>query len=287
MRAVLRGSKAIRRGMRAFSNANGKECCCDSLRGACCLPNGNCMPNVTHMQCLQQNGSWVGPNTSCTPHPCVAPGLGACCRICFDSCFVTQESLCTASDRIWIPGVNCDHCPPPPSGCPDSGTHCPSSLVININEYVQETTDGSLGHCVLTYHPVTLVVHRPGTNAVWYTTAESGTGTYEILCDAHDEPVTGSVSYSVSSQNCPLRCQAPPFPAPSGTCPEFRWNFCLRRSAHWFVSLSVFQFYKMSPVATTDSCPMGSYQYCVSLDSPGICTTTPSNVVGGITASVG
>lgn len=28
MRAVLRGSKAIRRGTRAFSNANGKECCC-------------------------------------------------------------------------------------------------------------------------------------------------------------------------------------------------------------------------------------------------------------------
>jgi hypothetical protein len=46
--------------------------------GACCLPNGTCLPDVTEETCVNGcGGEWQGPGTDCDPNPCVdVPGCG-------------------------------------------------------------------------------------------------------------------------------------------------------------------------------------------------------------------
>lgn len=48
---------------------------CTDTPGACCVPNGSCVPNLTLSQCQQQGGLWKGPNSTCTSSTCNQ----ACC----------------------------------------------------------------------------------------------------------------------------------------------------------------------------------------------------------------
>ena len=55
---------------RSLSDAGEVECCCPSdPLGACCLPNGSCVPNVAQGVCKSAGGVWY-PNQNCTTVDC-------------------------------------------------------------------------------------------------------------------------------------------------------------------------------------------------------------------------
>ncbi len=53
-----------------------------NLRGACCLPDGTCVPDVFELDCLHSMGGRPFPGQSCSQVPC---GFGACCVVDFGS----------------------------------------------------------------------------------------------------------------------------------------------------------------------------------------------------------
>ena len=59
-------------------NGNGVP---DECEGACCLSNGECLPEVSEAQCLGQSSVWQGAGSTCDPNPCEAYyclGSGGC-----------------------------------------------------------------------------------------------------------------------------------------------------------------------------------------------------------------
>ena len=49
--------------------------------GACCLENGDCLPDMLPTDCGAEGGSWQGSDTVCDPNPCEQPPIGACCDL--------------------------------------------------------------------------------------------------------------------------------------------------------------------------------------------------------------
>ncbi|MBU0639874.1 MAG: hypothetical protein KKB50_13480 [Planctomycetes bacterium] len=54
---------------------------CTLPRGACCLENGDCVPDQTEAECLAQLGTWQGEGVSCDPNPCPQPEPGDNCGL--------------------------------------------------------------------------------------------------------------------------------------------------------------------------------------------------------------
>lgn len=92
-----------------ISNGPGSECgeiVCFPM-GACCLPDGSCIDDLSPEDCAALDGAFQGDDTTCAGTNCPAP-VGACC---FDTgfCFITEEANCTAANGTWFgPGSNCD-----------------------------------------------------------------------------------------------------------------------------------------------------------------------------------
>lgn len=64
--------------------------------GACCQESGECQPDMTEYDCVNQTsgGEWAGADTTCDPtNPCPQPAVGACC-FAGGGCLVTAEYLC-------------------------------------------------------------------------------------------------------------------------------------------------------------------------------------------------
>ncbi len=95
------------------------------ITGACCLVDGSCYV-LTQSDCLAQQGSWLGPGTTCTPNPCgciVERCTGACC---FQdgTCQVMTQPGCQGAAGTWQ-GDNtvCDPSPcKGPSSAPEPGS---------------------------------------------------------------------------------------------------------------------------------------------------------------------
>ncbi len=86
--------------------------------GACCLPTGECEPNVSSDDCASLGGSFLGGSSTCAA--CPTP-TGACC---FEngSCLVLTEQQCITGGFVWTAGgVSCDH----PFVC---GGECPADV---------------------------------------------------------------------------------------------------------------------------------------------------------------
>jgi hypothetical protein len=83
--------------------------------GACCYPDGTCVPGLTEVGCYDSGGIMWFEEIPCDPNPCPQPG--ACC---FEdgSCLFILEMFCDGI--LFIPGVPCEPenpCPPPPGAC--------------------------------------------------------------------------------------------------------------------------------------------------------------------------
>ncbi len=64
--------------------------------GACCQESGECQPNMSEYDCVNQTsgGVWAGADTTCEPeNPCPQPAIGACC-FGTGGCIITKEYLC-------------------------------------------------------------------------------------------------------------------------------------------------------------------------------------------------
>lgn len=71
--------------------------------GACCLWDGERLPNLSQAECLAQSGEWRGEDSTCDPNPCVPQG--ACCYA-DGSCAVSTQAACTGS---WLGAdIACD-----------------------------------------------------------------------------------------------------------------------------------------------------------------------------------
>ena len=99
--------------------------------GACCLPNGNCITNVTEYYCTTQNGNYAGDLNndcmSCMPE-------GACC-IEFQ-CEPIPFIDCIMAGGEWLQDDSCDSNP-----CPDEPPACPGDLdgdgLVAIDDLLQ------------------------------------------------------------------------------------------------------------------------------------------------------
>jgi subtilisin-like proprotein convertase family protein len=54
---------------------------CTLPTGACCMPNGDCIPDLTEAECLQIDGDYQGDGTGCVPNPCPQPEPGDNCSL--------------------------------------------------------------------------------------------------------------------------------------------------------------------------------------------------------------
>lgn len=86
---------------------------CPQPEGACCLLQGGCFMAIQN-HCGSETGTWLGPNTTCTPDPC---SPGACCLE-TGYCLQISQPNCTTGTWLGV-GVACDPnpCPEPPAAC--------------------------------------------------------------------------------------------------------------------------------------------------------------------------
>lgn len=78
--------------------------------GACCLPNGTCVDDISTIDCVQQGGTFRGANSVCGTSTCV----GACCKplgLCEDGRKITE---CTGGTFRGYDSTCAQGCP-----CPD------------------------------------------------------------------------------------------------------------------------------------------------------------------------
>lgn len=116
------------------NNGNNATVRCDVAKirvvggGACCLPNGDCLPARSLAQCNNAGGNYRGDGTRCNPNPCPIV-MGGCCRPESGECFVLPQAVCDANGWIYQgDNTTCEPntCPQPPAGacCPLNGAPC-------------------------------------------------------------------------------------------------------------------------------------------------------------------
>ena len=89
--------------------------------GACCVEIEGiteCLPDKTEQRCLQDDGEWIGPNTTCDPNPCT----GACCLGNNNATCVPNQTQadCEVEGGIFVGvGTGCvpDPCDTTPGAC--------------------------------------------------------------------------------------------------------------------------------------------------------------------------
>jgi hypothetical protein len=96
------GAAAINR---IVNHRNSRNCleqdtCALQGLGACCLPSGSCLPNLTPAICASQGGEWTGEGVSCLDADCDGIDLGACCLPDF-SCSGLSTAECAAQGGLF------------------------------------------------------------------------------------------------------------------------------------------------------------------------------------------
>lgn len=87
--------------------------------GACCLPDGSCLPNAVTAVCTMLGGTHRGSGSGCDPNPCGQPATGACCGPTLGVCTINTEGACAYTGGTYQGnGTVCDPnpCPQPPTG---------------------------------------------------------------------------------------------------------------------------------------------------------------------------
>lgn len=81
------------------------DCQSASDTGACCLPNGSCVGDISQADCTAQGGTYRGNGTVCDADSC----KGACCVPTTGNCVFTTVSNCAAANGVFQGfGVTCD-----------------------------------------------------------------------------------------------------------------------------------------------------------------------------------
>ncbi len=88
----------------------------DHRLGACCYTDGSCSV-LTSNQCQRQGNLWKGPDTQCSPNPCV----GACCHTQDGRCFIRTADQCR--ELLSWQGVGTS-CSPNPCQPAETGACC-------------------------------------------------------------------------------------------------------------------------------------------------------------------
>jgi hypothetical protein len=74
--------------------------------GACCLPNGSCLPGVSPAACAAQNGVFQGNGTQCSAGLCPEPTGASCFPTGF--CLILTEEQALEAGATWYgPGTTC------------------------------------------------------------------------------------------------------------------------------------------------------------------------------------
>jgi hypothetical protein len=76
--------------------------------GACCKPDGTCLPGLTQPECGAQGGIWMGEGTTCTPNNCPQPPVRCCLPN--GECVMLPAPNCTAAGGV--PGAYGTNCEP-------------------------------------------------------------------------------------------------------------------------------------------------------------------------------
>ena len=104
-----------------FANANGTPAghialwrCDPPPIGACCHPNGTCV-EMSHADCLDADGDYMGDDAPCTPDLCPQP-LGACCDP-DGTCAIETETDCTGEWQGMDTSCEPNLCPQPLGAC--------------------------------------------------------------------------------------------------------------------------------------------------------------------------
>jgi hypothetical protein len=102
------------------TNCEGENPCPQPPRGACCMPNGTCQPEMSEYDCTNQTipGTWLGEGTTCDPNPCPQPVVGACC-FSTGGCLVLEDWLCLDNEGVFQGEGTV--CWPSPCGTPSLG----------------------------------------------------------------------------------------------------------------------------------------------------------------------
>lgn len=95
---------------------------CSALTGACCV--GTQCISVTLDDCTNAwFGTWLGPESTCSPNPCISPTTGACC-FADGSCVELTQLDCAGQGGVYQgDGQSCEFtdCPQPVGACCLSG----------------------------------------------------------------------------------------------------------------------------------------------------------------------
>lgn len=139
-----------------IKNVNAIDCIgLQQEKGACCLGNGNCTPNLTNDQCLNIDGYWQGPGKVCSYSigtelfEVCKTGTGGCCDPSTETCTdVNGVTNCTTT-RFYGCGITCSRVTNNPNNYPqcdnDSGPRPPQNgaCCSNVQTGCYQTTQSA------------------------------------------------------------------------------------------------------------------------------------------------